>query len=64
MVIRPDGQEEVRLGTAFEPAWSPDGSQLAFTLFDVTQETYRVWLNDTATGEQKEILPEGTAAVD
>jgi len=63
-IARPDGQEEVRLGTAFESTWRPDGSQLAFTLFDVTQETFQVWLHDTVTGEQTQILPVGTTAVD
>ncbi len=63
-IARPDGQGEERLGTAFESAWHPDGSRLAFTLFDVSQETFQVWIYDTATGEQTQVLPVGTAAVD
>ena len=63
-IARPDGQGEERLGTAFESAWHPDGSRLAFTLFDVSQETFQVWLHDTVTGEQMQILSTGTTAVD
>ena len=63
-IARPDGQGEVRLGTAFESAWSPDGHQLAFTLFDDAQESYQVWIYDTVTGEQEQVLPAGTTAVD
>jgi Tol biopolymer transport system component len=63
-VARPDGQGEERLGTAFESAWHPDGSRLAFTLFDISQETFQVWIYDTATGEQTQALTVGTAAVD
>jgi Tol biopolymer transport system component len=63
-IARPDGQEEVRLGTAHEPTWHPNGSQLAFNLYDVTQETFQVWLHDTVTGEQTPILPVGTTVLD
>ena len=63
-ISHPDGQGEVRLGTSFESAWSPDGSQLAFTSVDDTQEASQVWIHDTLTGEQTQILPAGTTTVD
>ena len=63
-IAHPNGQGEMRLGTAFQSAWSPDGNQLAFTLFDDTQETFQVWIYDTLTGEQTQVLQAGTTAVD
>ncbi|MGB3716812.1 MAG: hypothetical protein WA996_20530 [Candidatus Promineifilaceae bacterium] len=63
-IAHPDGQGEIRLGTAFETVWSPDGNQLAYSLYDDLQEAYIVWIHDTVTGEQRQILPVGTAAVD
>jgi Tol biopolymer transport system component len=54
----------MRLGVAFDTAWSPDGDQIAYSLYDVSQETFQVWLHDTATGEQTQILPAGTTVVD
>lgn len=63
-IAHPDGQGEVRLGTAFESAWSPDGNRLAYTLFDESQETFSVWIHDTMTEEKTQVLPAGTASVD
>ncbi len=63
-LAHPDGQGEIRLGTAFESVWSPDGSRIAYSLYDESQEAYLVWVYDTETGEQMQILPAGTAAVD
>jgi hypothetical protein len=63
-IAHPDGQGEIRLGTAFESVWSPDGNQIAYSLYDESQEAYLVWIYDTETGEQTQILPVGTAAVD
>jgi hypothetical protein len=63
-IAHPDGQSEIRLGTAFETVWSPDGNQIAYSLYDDSQEAYLVWIYDTETGEQTQILPAGTAAMD
>jgi WD40 repeat protein len=63
-IAHPDGQGEMRLGVAFDTAWSPDGDQIAYSLYDVSQETFQVWLHDTATGEQTQILPSGATVVD
>jgi Tol biopolymer transport system component len=63
-IAHPDGGGEIRLGTAFESVWSPDGHQIAYSLFDESQEAYQVWIHDTLTGEQTQILPVGAAAVD
>ena len=63
-IAHPDGQAELRLGTAFESVWSPDRGRLAYSLYDESQEAYLVWIHDTETGEQTQILPPGTAAVD
>ena len=62
-IAHPDGQGEIRLGTAFESVWSPNGSRIAYNLYDEPQEAYLVWVYDTETGEQTQILPAGTAAV-
>ena len=63
-IAHPDGGGEIRLGTAFESVWSPDGGRLAFSLYDDSQEAYLVWLRDMETGEQEQILPTGTSPVD
>jgi hypothetical protein len=63
-IAHPDGQGEIRLGTAFESVWSPDGGRIAYSLYDESQEAYQVWIYDTETGEQAQILPSGTAPVD
>jgi len=63
-IAHPDGQGEIRLGVAFETVWSPDGNQIAYSLYDDTLEAYQVWIHDTVTGQQTQILPAGTTAVD
>jgi hypothetical protein len=63
-IAHPDGQGEIRLGVAFETVWNPDGNQIAYSLFDASREAFQVWLHDTVTGEQTQILPVGTTAVD
>ena len=63
-IAHPDGQDEIGLGVAFETVWSPDGNQITYSLYDDTQEAYQVWIHDTVTGEQTQILPAGTTAVD
>jgi hypothetical protein len=63
-IAHPDGQGEISLGTAFESVWSPDGSQIAYSLYDDAQEAFIPYIYDTLTGEQRQILSTGTAVVE
>ncbi len=63
-IAQPDGEGEIRLGVAFDTVWSPDGNQIAYSLYNDSQEAFEVWIHDMATGEQTQILPVGTTTVD
>jgi WD40 repeat protein len=63
-IAHPDGQGEISLGNAFESIWSPDGSQIAYCLYDDAQAAFVPTIYDTLTGEQRQILSTGTAVVD
>jgi hypothetical protein len=63
-IAQPHGQGEVRLDTAVEPVWSPDGQQLAYSRIDDSLSANVVWIYDAITGEQRQALPAGTRVVD
>lgn len=63
-IAQPDGQGETRIDTAVDPVWSPTGRQLAYSLVDDTQSANVVWIYDIQSGEQRQVLPAGSRAVD
>jgi hypothetical protein len=57
-VAHPDGQDEVALGTGLDPAWSPDGSHLAYLA--VSEDGQQaLWLAKTGTWESFQLSVEG-----